>query len=562
MEFTFAQRGAFASVLVLAIGGALVLGINVVTLSGAMDVEIIYFGTVVTMLWVLVFLYGKRVRWSYVYGVGLLLVGFFGGLFLAMWSHLFYFSVSLYNLSIISLYSLAAVCLYFSYRSYRERPRLPPKRSGRGIGGTVLLTVVVGVVLWSNAGLISGYMLETNLQRIDAHLQTVTTLDDRLQYLMAEGNVPSLVAGIVVNDALVWSRGYGGASPETVYLIGSITKPFVATAILQLYERSLIDLDADVNQYIPFTMRHPQYPNTPITIRMLLSHRSGLAHHMDTVQYRSYVYGTQLRDWLTANGLLTVVQYDPLPSFREFLEGYVTPEGPYYSPSAWTAAEPGTAYYYSSPGYDVLGYIVERVSNQPFVEYLQENILTPLNMTSTGFSVAAFPENQAVPFERVYGVLSKTNVEVPLYDANRIGGGGMRSTVPDLAQFLLAHMNHGQINGVQLLKPATVELMHEPTVTFPSQSLWVGYGYGWLHLSNVTYEHHYFHGAQGHGGENWGFRCHMWFVEKLEGAYGIILMTNIFTNYKPDPIYHVAIDKIQDVLLYEASVRYSQTPQD
>ena len=139
----------------------------------------------------------------------------------------------------------------------------------------------------------------------------------------------------------------------------------------------------------------------------------------------------------------------------------------------------------------------------------------------------------------------------------------MRSTVPNLAQFLIAHMNHGQINGFQLLKPETVERMHEPTVSFPPQSLTVGYGLGWMHLSNVTYEHHYFHGAQGHGGDTWGFRCHMWFVEKEEGAYGVILMTNINTNFKPDSIYiHAMSLKLQDVLLHEASVMFSQTPQD
>lgn len=561
IDFTFSQIGAFASILVLAIWGVIILGVNLVTLSGAIDIEIVYFGTVVIMLCVLGLLYWKRFRWSYVYGIGLLIFGFFGGLLLAAWNHILYFSVSVYNLSIILFYILAVVCIYFSYRSYQELPHLPTKRMLGGISGTVLLTVVVGVVLWSNVSLIYGYMLETNLQTIDDQLQNLPTLDERIQYLMTKGNVPSLVAGIVVNDSLVWSRGYGGASQDTVYLIASITKPFVATAVLQLYERNLIDLDDDVNQYLPFPMRHPQYPNTAITIRMLLSHQSGLAHY--TNQYRGYVEADEILDWLSANRGLSIARYDPYPSFAEFLDGYLTPNGPYYSPSAWTVSEPGTTYFYSSPGYDILGYIVESVTNRPFVDYLQENILNPLNMTSTGFSVSDSPNNQAIPSERVFGVLSKTNVELPLYDRNRIGGGGVRSTVPDLAQFLIAHMNHGQINGFQLLKPETVERMHEPTVSFPPQSLTVGYGLGWMHLSNVTYEHHYFHGAQGHGGDTWGFRCHMWFVEKEEGAYGVILMTNINTNFKPDSIYiHAMSLKLQDVLLHEASVMFSQTPQD
>jgi len=136
----------------------------------------------------------------------------------------------------------------------------------------------------------------------------------------------------------------------------------------------------------------------------------------------------------------------------------------------------------------------------------------------------------------------------------------MRSTVPDLAQFLIAHMNQGQTRGFQLLKPETVELMHKQTVSFSDQSLMVGYGLGWFHLSNETYKHHYFHGAQGHGGDNWGFTCQMWFVEKERGAYGIILLTNLNRNIKDDNLHTLATGlKIQDLLLQEASARFTQS---
>ena len=136
----------------------------------------------------------------------------------------------------------------------------------------------------------------------------------------------------------------------------------------------------------------------------------------------------------------------------------------------------------------------------------------------------------------------------------------MRSTVPDLAQFLIAHMNQGQINGFQLLKPETVELMHKQTVSFPPGSLMVGYGLGWFHLSNETYKHHYLHGAQGHGGDNWGFTCQMWFVEKERGAYGIILLTNLNRSFKDDNLHTLATGlKIEDLLLQEASARFTQS---
>ena len=557
-DFTFSQIGAFATLLVLAVWGLALLAINLVTLSGAMDIEIIFFGTMIIMFSVLGPLYLKRLRCSYVAGIGLIIFGFFGGLVLAAWSRILYFSVSVYNLSIILFYIIALAGMYFSYRSYKELPHIPKRNNIIGIGRIGLIAVVIGAVLWSNSGLISDYMFETNLQNIDNQLQNLQTLDEKIQYLMKEGDIPSLVAGIVVNDSLVWSRGYGAGSQDNVYLIASVTKPFAATAVLQLYERNLIDLDDDVNKYLPFNMRHPEYPNKPITIRMLLSHQSGLAHYTD--EYTCYIEDQRILSWLSENRGLDIIAYNPYPSFAEFLEGYLTPNGPYYSPYAWTLSEPGTGYLYSSPGYDILGYIVERVTNQTFTDYLQENILDPLNMTSTGFSVSDSPRRQAIPHERVFGVLSKTNVELPLYDRNRIGGGGMRSTVPDLAQFLIAQMNQGQINGFHLLRPGTVELMHKQAVSFSDQSLMVGYGLGWIHLSNETYKHHYLHGAQGHGGEKWGFSCQMWFVQKERGAYGIILLTNINRSLKADLIHALATNlKIQDLLLQEASVRFTQS---
>ncbi|MDH5440257.1 MAG: beta-lactamase family protein [Candidatus Bathyarchaeota archaeon] len=561
IDFTFSQIGAFATLLALALWGLAALGTNLVTLSGAMDIEIIYFGTIIIMFCVLGPLYWKRFRWSYVAGIGLIIIGFFGGAGLAAWSRILFFSVSVYNLSIILFYIIAIAGIYFSYRSYKELPHIPKRKTIIGVGIIGLIAVVTGAVLWSNSGLISKYMLETNLQNIDNQLQNLQTLDEKIQYLMMEGHIPSLVAGIVVNDSLVWSRGYGACSQDNVYLIGSITKPFVATAVLQLYERNLIDLDDDVNKYLPFNMRHPEYPNKPITIRMLLSHQSGLAHYNPAhYNYFCYIEDQEILRWLSENCGIDIISYSPYPSFAEFLEGYLTPNGPYYSPYAWTTSEPGTEFFYSSPGYDILGYIVERVTNQTFTDYLQEKILDPLNMTSTGFSVSDSPGKQAIPYERVFGVLSKTNVELPLYDRHRIGGGGMRSTVPDLAQFLIAHMNQGQTRGFQLLKPETVELMHKQTVSFSDQSLMVGYGLGWFHLSNETYKHHYFHGAQGHGGDNWGFTCQMWFVEKERGAYGIILLTNLNRNIKDDNLHTLATGlKIQDLLLQEASARFTQS---
>lgn len=553
-DYTFNQLGAVAAILVILVWSLASIWLHLATPGGADKTEMTYFGALGIGFLILAPLYLKRVRWSYIAGI-LLILALFMGAGVAAWSRILFFSWSIYNVSVIIVYIAALVGMFFNYRSFRELQSTRRSRAFISLSGMVFILIVSGAVIWSSTDLMHLNMLSN----IDSGLQSLETMDEKIRFLMSKGNIPSLVAGIVVNDSLVWTGGYGADPYETVYLIASITKPFVATAILQLYEQNLIDLDTDINEYLPFILRHQEYPEKPITIRMLLTHQSGLAHY--TIQYRSYVEDEETLEWRSENLGWSVVRYDPYPSFAEFLEGYLTSGGPYHSPDAWTSYEPGTRFFYSSLGYDILGYVVERLTDQSFTEYLQDNILDPLNMTSTGFSVSDSPESQAVPYERVYGVLSKTLVELPLYDRLLIGGGGMRSTVPDLAKFMITHMNDGKFDGIQLLKPGSIALMHRKAVSFSPQSLAVGYGYGWIHYNEKPVNFIDMRGSQGHGGEYLGYMSAMWFVEEEQGGYGIILLSNVNENIKSNVVGAPEIYRlIQELLLQEASLTYKKTP--
>lgn len=411
-------------------------------------------------------------------------------------------------------------------------------------------------------------MYNATLQTIDEELETMDTLDEKIQYLMEKGNIPSLVAGIVVNDELVWAQAYGDCDLDTAYVLGSITKPITATAVLQLYEKGLFDLDDDINKYLPFEVRHPQYPDIPVTIRMLLQHQSGLSRNIE--QHERYMDGKILRDWAAENfGVTYEYEYDSL-SLETFLENLVTPGGTYYSSDVWVDSPPGTGYTYSNLGYDLLGYLVEQITETSFPEYVKEYIFDPLEMSKTGGYAADFAHH-AVPHERVYALFSKANIELPLYDRTHIGAGGIRSTLPDLAQFLIAHMNHGRHpNGYQLLNPETVAVMHGKAVSVFNRFFMVGYGMGWEHRSDDPGQYFYLHGSQGHDGGTEGYTCHMWMVEsesesesdpesEPKNSYGIILIANIYTYYKPDTLWMLSWNyMLQDVLFYEAFLMAAQ----
>ncbi|RLF46300.1 MAG: hypothetical protein DRN29_05305, partial [Thermoplasmata archaeon] len=172
-------------------------------------------------------------------------------------------------------------------------------------------------------------------------------IDKLIERLMKMAHMSALSAAIVIDDEVVWTKGFGlydrendkEASDETIYLVASISKTFTATAIMQLYEKGLLDIDEDVNKYLPFSLRNPNYPKEPITIRMLLAHQSSLAE--DPPAFYSYIPGD-----------LEVEGY-PYP----WLEQYLVPGEIHYKPQVWSDYKPGEKMYYANVGYSVLGYL-------------------------------------------------------------------------------------------------------------------------------------------------------------------------------------------------------------
>lgn len=341
------------------------------------------------------------------------------------------------------------------------------------------------------------------------------SFDSKIQELMAEYEIPSLAAGIVINDSLVWANGFGNQSGlDTVYMIGSITKTFTATAILQLNENNLLNLDNDINDYIPFNISHPTYPSIPITTRMLLTHKAGLPANL----YWSleYYFDNQTIDWINDNLGWDIIKWADRPTLEEFLNGSLNPSGPYYDNHNWYL-RPGVEFYYSNAGFQLLGYLVEEITNQTLEEYIQENVFDPLNMTDSGYFYTDFIGKHAIPYEWRYG----TNFELPLYNLNVTGAGSIRSNVLDMVKYMNAFMNEGEVNGTQILSPGSVALMHSIQEPFTGTSTegfsYEGYGLGWF-----LYEDNF----KGHGGATPGFSSNMFFKKTIEGNIGVIVMFN------------------------------------
>lgn len=285
---------------------------------------------------------------------------------------------------------------------------------------------------------------------------------------MKRNNVPGLAACIASGNAIVWSNGYGLANiaknipftpDDTLFQIASITKTLTATAIMQLRDKGLFALDDDINTYLKFPVRNPQHPDRPITFRHLLMHSSSIED--DDCIYSLYSAG------------------DPSRSLEEVIKEYFSPGGSLWKHSNFRRNAPGDKEKYSNAGFALLGYLVETISGQPLEDYLQENIFKPLKMNQTSFYIDKLEDKKQA---RCYTYTNKTKHQLcpgdgdgnllpagmlpqigfnehALYSYPTLADGMIRTSVNQLANFMIAMMNGGRFEQTQMLREQTVREM-------------------------------------------------------------------------------------------------------
>jgi len=345
-----------------------------------------------------------------------------------------------------------------------------------------------------------------------------SAFDLKISFIMKIAGYPSLTACIIKDDQIIWSKGYGyydlserkPATINTNYVIASITKTITGTALMQLYEKGLFNLDDDVNTVLPFDLRNPNFPDDPITFRMLLSHTSSLNQNSQDQYY-----------WFNFSGD-PPFDFFPEPYLREFL----LPGGKYYDSTVWsTEHRPSEYAMYANINFDIISYLVEILSGEPLLEYCDTHIFSPLDMKNTGFNLSRLDiNNVAIPYQRWMGRYYTINKSGFLFGENWIPSeqywrvrfypaAGVYTTVSDLSHFLIAHMNDGVYNGTRILEKETVELMHEIQ---PENQ--VGYGLAW---SDYTIKGIY---MTGHDGGLPGVETFMYYNQTED--IGVIYLSN------------------------------------
>ena len=271
--------------------------------------------------------------------------------------------------------------------------------------------------------------------------------DRVIKQVLKEYQTVGVAVAVVKDGKIVFNKSYGYKDLESktplrnddLMRIASISKSFTATAMMQLVEQGKISLDDDVSDLIGFKIRNPRFPNTPITVKMLLSHTA-------TINDKG--------GYFTLDRINPAINGDCADAYLDY--------------------EPGTGYRYSNLGLNLAGTIVEKVSGVRFDEYVRKNIIEPLGLNG-GFnpdmldaskfaSLYKFRKGKFVKSANAYRSLVEDmpnyvmGYSAPLFSPT----GGMKISAHDLAVYMMMHMNYGEYNGVRIISEESSKLMQTP----------------------------------------------------------------------------------------------------
>ncbi len=327
-----------------------------------------------------------------------------------------------------------------------------------------------------------------------------------IEQVMLQQSIPGLAIAIVENQKVVYAKGFGvkklddkseKITPQSLFHMASITKPFVATAIMQLVERGKIDLDAPVVKHVPyFRMKDERY--AAITVRQMLSHVSGMP------DVRDYEWDKP--------------QYDD-----GALERYVRS----LSDLSLIAA-PGDKWQYSNMAYEILGDVIAKVSGETFEGYVRQHILTPLGMnSSTLLMKEANPQLLTTPhvLDDAYEVAVS---KVFPYNRAHSPSSTLYSNVLDMARWATANMNRGALDGKRILQASTCDVMRKP-----AGEQWAHIGISWFLRKHREYP------TVSHSGGDVGFVSNLVMIP--DRSIAVVLMSN-FDRASIGGITNAALD--------------------
>lgn len=355
--------------------------------------------------------------------------------------------------------------------------------------------------------------------RIDVN--TPAQLTSILKDVQADAVIPGFALTIIKNDAVLYQEAFGMANIEenkaysnlSTQPIGSISKTFIAAALVKAIDQGYFTLETDINDILPVEIKNPKQPDAIIRVKHLVTHTSGLideepayfeAYHILPGQDLSTSGAQLLQDGFG----LEVRESIPL---EDFLAEYYLEGGQYYSLNNFANTTPGTSWHYSNIASSLAAYLVEAATGTPFKEYVANNILQPLGMSNTAYDLTELNP------DRVATLYWDKDTALPYYANDSYPDGSINTCNEDLAKYLMDMMKGIRGESNTLFSKEGYELLFKAIlpngVTPPA--LGENQGVFWVLNEELI----------GHDGSDPGTTCDLQFDET--GTVGYLLLTNI-----------------------------------
>jgi CubicO group peptidase (beta-lactamase class C family) len=329
----------------------------------------------------------------------------------------------------------------------------------------------------------------------------LAAIDRYVRSEMDRQRIPAVALGIVQRDRIVHVQGIGQArksgpevTPQTPFLIGSVTKSFTALAIMQLSEVGRVQLDAPVQRYLPWWRVADPNASTQITVHHLLYQVSGLSKATGN----AYATSSETRDSALE---------DRVRALRD----------------AKLTQPVGTTWQYSNAAnYWTLGMIVQAVAGQPYETYIQQHVFDPLQLRNS-YTSRADAEQHGLPTEHHYWYGFPVAADRP-FDRGGVGVGGLSSSTLDMARCLTLYLNDGRSGATALVSPAGAAELQRPGVSTGMDG--VSYATGW-EVSQL-------HGVTKISHDCSDFGSHANLIIVPDRQWGVVVMKNAgHSNLRP-----------------------------
>jgi CubicO group peptidase (beta-lactamase class C family) len=274
--------------------------------------------------------------------------------------------------------------------------------------------------------------------------------DRFIQDGLARVKVPGLGVAMIRKDRTLFAGGYGLAdvknripvTADSAFHMASVSKLVTATAMMQLQEAGLYQLDDPIGRYLDFEVVNPKFLDKPITFRHLYMHTSGIADDVEDATSAFQVAG------------------DPTLSLEEFLKGYLPPGGRWYdAKKTFTDAAPGEVWQYSNVGIGLLGYLAGRVGTVSLDPLTKQQLFDPLQMHNTSWKISGIHKQLVKPYEYAANEFK----ELPPTGYPDWPAGMLRTSPRDFARFLTIFTNEGRVDGKRYLRNETLRTFLDAT---------------------------------------------------------------------------------------------------